>query len=178
MCLFLAALALCRYTWTFSLVVSGGFSLRGVVLLQSPGSRACKLQEFGLPGSTSQAQELWLTGLSYSLACGILLDQGLNPCLLRCKADSLPLSHQGSRLLLHTSSSVTHSCLTLVTPWTAARQASLSITISRRLLKLMSIQSVMASKHLIFCRSLLLPPSIFPSIRVFSSEAALRIRWP
>ena len=64
------------------------------------------------------------------------------------------------------------------TPWTAARQASLSITNSRSLLKLMPIELVMPSNHLILCRPLLLPPSIFPSIRVFSSESALRIRWP
>ena len=65
-----------------------------------------------------------------------------------------------------------------VTPWTAAHQASLSITNSRSLLKLMSIESVMASNHLILCHPLLLPPSIFPSIRVFSNESVLRIRWP
>ena len=64
------------------------------------------------------------------------------------------------------------------TPWTAARQASLSITNSRSLLKLMSIESVMPSNHLILCRPLLLLPSIFPSIRVFSNESAPRIRWP
>ena len=64
------------------------------------------------------------------------------------------------------------------TPGTAARQASLSITSSQRLLKLMSIKSVMPSNHLILCRPLLLPPSIFASIRVFSNESALRIRWP
>ena len=77
-------------------------------------------------------------------------------------------------------SSVTQSCLTLCnpTPWTAARQASLSITNSRSLLKLMSIESVMPSNHLILCCPLLLPPSIFPSIRVFSNESALHIRWP
>ena len=63
------------------------------------------------------------------------------------------------------------------TPWTAARQASLSITNSWSLLTLMSIKSVMPSNHLILCRHLLLP-SIFPSIRVFSNESALRIRWP
>ena len=62
------------------------------------------------------------------------------------------------------------------TPWTAARQASLSITNSWSLLKLMSFESVMPSNHL--CRPLLLPPSIFPSIRVFSDESVLRIRWP
>ena len=63
------------------------------------------------------------------------------------------------------------------TPWTVAHQASLSITNSESLLKLMSIESC-PSNHLILCRPLLLPPSIFPSIRVFSSESALRIRWP
>ena len=75
-------------------------------------------------------------------------------------------------------SSVAQSCPTLSTPWTAARQASLSITNSRSLPKLMSIESVMASNHLILCRPLLLLHSIFPSIRVFSSESVLRIRWP
>ena len=65
-----------------------------------------------------------------------------------------------------------------VTPWTAARQASLSITNSRSSLKLMSIVLVMPSSHLILCRPLLLPPSIFPSIRVFCSESVLCIRWP
>ena len=65
-----------------------------------------------------------------------------------------------------------------VTPWTEARQASLSFTISRSLLKLMSIKLVMPSNHLILCRPLLLPPSIFPSIRVFSKESVLHIRWP
>ena len=64
-----------------------------------------------------------------------------------------------------------------VTPWTAAGQAALSITNSQSLLKLMSIESVMPSNHLILCRPLLLPPSIFPSIRVFSSESVLCIRW-
>ena len=64
------------------------------------------------------------------------------------------------------------------TPWTAARQASLSLTNSQSLLKLIPIKSVMPSSHLIFFCSLLLLPSIFPSIRVFSSESALHIRWP
>ena len=71
------------------------------------------------------------------------------------------------------------SCVQLfATPWTAAFQASLSFTISRSLLRLMSIESVMPSNHLILCRPLLLLPSILPSIRVFSNELALHIRWP
>ena len=71
------------------------------------------------------------------------------------------------------------SCVRLfVIPWTAAHQASLSITNSRSLLKLMSIELVMPSNHLILCHSLLLLPSIFHSIRVFSNESVLCIRWP
>ena len=70
------------------------------------------------------------------------------------------------------------SCVRLfATPWTAARQASLSFTNSRSLLKLMSFEWVMPSNHLILCHPLLLP-SIFPSIRVFSNESVLYIRWP
>ena len=73
-------------------------------------------------------------------------------------------------------SSVAQSCF--ATPWAATRQASLSITNFQSLLKLMSIQSVMPSNHLILCRPLPLPPSIFPSIRVFSNESVLHIWWP
>ena len=68
--------------------------------------------------------------------------------------------------------------LLFVTPWTIARQASLSITNSQSLPKLMSIELVMPSNHLILCHPLLLLPSIYPSIRVFSNESALHIRWP
>ena len=78
-----------------------------------------------------------------------------------------------SQLLLFSHSVVSNSA----TPWTAARQAFLFIGNSRSLLKLMSIESVMPSNHLMLCRPLLLP-SIFPSIRVFSNEAGLHIRWP
>ena len=73
--------------------------------------------------------------------------------------------------------SISHVRL-FVTPWIAAHQASLSITNSQSLLKLMSIELVMPSNHLILCHSLLLLPSMFPSIMVFSSELVLRIRWP
>ena len=74
-------------------------------------------------------------------------------------------------------SSVAQLCRLFATPWPAAHQASLSITNSWSLLKLMSIELVMPSNHVILCHSLL-PPSIFPSIRVFSSESVLCIRWP
>ena len=87
----------------------------------------------------------------------------------------LQLNYQIHRCVLSSVQSL--SCVWLfVTPWTAARQASLSITNSRSLLKLMSIESVMPSNQLIICHSLLLPPSIFPSIRVFSNETVLCIR--
>ena len=86
------------------------------------------------------------------------------PFLLR---DSCPLSVQS------------FSCVRFFeTTWTAACQASLSITNSQSLLKLMSIESVMPSNHLILCRPLLLLPSIFPTIRVFSNKSVLLIRWP
>ena len=75
-------------------------------------------------------------------------------------------------------SSVTQSCLTFAVPWTVAQWASLSITNSQSLLKLMSLESVIPSNHLILCHPLPLPPSIFPSIRVFSNQSALPIRWP
>ena len=65
-----------------------------------------------------------------------------------------------------------------MTPWIAVHQASLAFTVSQSLLKLMSIESVMPSNHLILCHHLIFLPSIFPSIRVFSSELALHIRWP
>ena len=73
--------------------------------------------------------------------------------------------------------SLSHAQL-FVTPWTAARQASLSVTISQNLLKLMSVQSLKSSNHLMLCRPLLLLPSIFPSIRIFSNESVFHIRWP
>ena len=84
---------------------------------------------------------------------------------------------RGDRAIIHLlfGRSVVSDSVTL---WTATHQASLSFTISGSLVKLLSIESVMPSNHLILCHPLLLPPSIFPSIRVFSSESALRIRWP
>ena len=91
------------------------------------------------------------------------------------------MTSYGICLSLSDFPSVQFSCSRVqlvVTPWTAARQASLSITNSWSLPKLMSIELVMPSYHLIFCRPLLLPPSIFPHIRVFSNRSVLRIRWP
>jgi len=80
-------------------------------------------------------------------------------------------------MLIRSVQSLSHVQL-FVTPWTAARQASLSITNSQSLFKLMSIESVMPSNHLILCCALLLLPSIFPSIRALSNESVLQIRWP
>ena len=84
-----------------------------------------------------------------------------------------------NKSLSHLQSVQLLSCVQLFSaPWTAAGQASLSITNSWSLLKLISIESVMPSNHLILCRPLLLLPSIYPSIRVFSNESVLCIRWP
>ena len=86
---------------------------------------------------------------------------------------------QVSTILWKWFSSVSRSIVSdSVTPWTAACQASLSITNSWSLPRLMSIESMMPSNHLILCHPLLLLPSIFPNIRIFSNESALRIRWP
>ena len=91
----------------------------------------------------------------------------------------MALVHDGYFLSVQVSSVQSLSRIWLfVIPWTAARQASLSITNSWSLLKLMSIESVMPTNHLIFCHPLLLQPSIFSTIRVFSSESVLPIRWP
>ena len=90
----------------------------------------------------------------------------------------LKLPHNCTHLSKVQFSSVTQACLTICKPWTLACQTSLSFTKSRSLLKLMSIESVMPSNHLILCCPLLLLPSIFPSIGVFSNESVLHIRWP
>ena len=96
---------------------------------------------------------------------------GYSPWGLKESDTTEVTSHAGTR-------GVRFSSIDFVTPWTAARQPSLSITNSQSLLKLMSIESVMPSSHLILCHPLLLPLSIFASIRVFSHESVLHIRWP
>ena len=110
----------------------------------------------------------------------LLIYSSLRSCVFTCSFISF-LSFYHSRLqclslfLCSLFSSFSHVQL-FVTPWTATRQASLSITNSLSLLKLMSIESVMPSNHLILCRPLL--PSVFPSITVFSSQSVVCIRWP
>ena len=106
-----------------------------------------------------------------------VLKHGVLDVFFQC---SLCLNHLNC-VQIYTCNSISVQLLNSVqlfaTPWTAACQASLSITNSLSLHKLMSIESVMQSNHLILCRPLLLPPSIFPSIRLFSNEPALCIRW-
>ena len=111
------------------------------------------------------------------MPCGIFLDQGSNPCLLHWQVDYLPLSHQGRLPLVFKIILIekknhyffkyvqfSHQmCPTFATPWTAARQASLSISNSWSLLKLMSTESMMPSSHLILCHPLLLLPSSVPA---------------
>ena len=117
------------------------------------------------------------TGRLLSLGC-----RELNTTERLCITGSLCCIPEISKTLLinyQFSSVQLLSCVRLfATPWTAALQASLSITNSRSLLTLMSIEPVMPSNHLILCPPLLLPLSIFPSIRVFSDESVLCIKWP
>ena len=156
---------------------------------------------------TPLAQYLWLVGVVAPRHAGSLLpDQGSNVHPLHWKVDSYTgkvlltwkLSIQFKSIIpkyifcccsdfiflhssiLHQFSSVQSLSYVLLfaTPWTAALQASLSITNSQSLVKLMSVESVMPPNHLILCRPLLLLSSIFPSIRVFSNESVLCIRWP
>ena len=114
----------------------------------------------------------YLRGIPHHLPDLLGRRELLSPTLLTCPfPPSFTSSWQFSSVQLL-------SCVLLfVTPWTAACQASLSITNSQSSPKLMSIESVIPSNHLILCRPLLLLPSIFPSIRVYSNESALRIRW-
>ena len=95
---------------------------------------------------------------------------------IKLKITNNKVKHRLLRLVIVVESL---SCIQLfVTSWTAARQASLSFIISWSLLKLISLESVMPPNHLILCHPLLLPPSVFPSIKVFSNELTFCIRWP
>ena len=97
-------------------------------------------------------------------------------CSTCCNAGNKRCYHRNLQIVVVVQS-LSHFQL-FVTPWTAAHQASLSFTISHSLLKLMSIESVMLSNHLILCRPLLLLPLVFPSFRVFSNALALHVTWP
>ena len=117
----------------------------------------------------------------HALLQGIFPIQGSNRHLLRLphwQAGSLPPGPPGKPCLMVSSAESLSRIRLFATSWTAAHQASLSIINTWSLLKFISIASVMPSNYLILCRPLLLPPSIFPSIRVFSNESVLRIRWP
>ena len=156
---------------------------------QAPPSLGFSRQEHwsGLPFPTpTQESEKWKW--SRSVMSNPQRPHGLQPYRLLRPWD-LPGKSTGvgchcllswRSILIHLSSfsTVTQSCLSLYDPWTAACQASLSITNSQNLLKLMSIESMMPSSHLILCCPLLLLPPIPPSIRVFSNESILCMRWP
>ena len=137
------------------------------------------------PMSCSSPGSPWdFPGKNTAVGCHFLLQsifptQGSNSHLLHCRNISYGWATKEVRIKFQFSSvqSLSHVWL-FATPWTAARQASLSNTKSRSLLKLMPIESVMPSSHLILCHPLLLPPIIPPSIRVFSSESTVRMRWP
>ena len=138
-------------------------------------------------------QQLWLMGLvaMWHVESSQPKDRTQVPCIGRCI-----LNHWTTREVPHLTLNGLLCCISFinysfvvvvqslghvllfVSPWTAAHQASLSFTISQNLLKFMSIELVMPSNHFILCHRLLFLPLIFPSIRVFSNELALHIRWP
>ena len=119
-----------------------------------------------------------LEWVAYAFSRGSSQPRNRTQGLLRCRRILYQLSYQGSPTYSFSSvQSLSRVCL-FATPWTAARQAFLSITNSWSLLKLISIELVMPSNHLILCHHLLLTPLIFPSIKVFSNESALFIKWP
>ena len=146
--LFLATLSLCYFVWAFS----------------SCGERwlfsSCSVQASHRGGFSCDARALGCQGFS------------------SCSAQLRALSEAIILTTVFSSVQLLSRVLFFVTPRTAACQASLSITSSQSLLRLMSIESVMPSNHLILCPPLLLLPSIFPSIRVFSKESVICIRWP
>ena len=127
----------------------------------------------------ASVQTSFLVGSSWASSClGLALMQAVcrRKVLLPCRW-RLCAGQAGTQLCFSSIQSLSPVRL-IVIPWTAARQASLSITNPWSLLKLMSIELVMPSNHLILCHPLFLLPSIFPSIRIFSNESVLHIRWP
>ena len=139
-----------------------------------PSSHALQVDSL-LTEPTGKPKNSW--GGSLSLLQGIFPTQKLNWGLLHCRWILYELSYQGSPDLSISSVQSLSRVWLFVTTWIAARQASLSITNSQSLLKLMSIESVMPSSHLILCHPLLLLPPIPPSIRVFSNESTLLMSW-
>ena len=140
------------------------------VQLITPWTVALQALSMGISG-----QEYW-SGLPFT-PLGDLPDLGIEPVSPGLKTDSLQLSHLGRSFVPAAVYQLLSGIQRFATPCTAARQASLSFSISQSLLKFMSVESVMPFNHLVLCCPLLLP-SIFPSIRVFSSESSLHIRWP
>ena len=120
-------------------------------------------------------QEYW-SGLPFPSSGD--LPEGIEPSFPALAGGFFTNKLPGKPFFIVQFSSVAQSCMTLCNPWTAACQASLCITNSRSSLRLMSIESVMPSSHLILGCPLLLLPPISPSIRVFSNESTLHVRWP
>ena len=139
-------------------------SLSHVQLFATPWTVVCQV-----PSSMQYSRQGYWSGLPFP-SQEIFPTQGLNPGLPLCRQTLYCLNHQGSplRLISQSVQSLSHVQL-FATPWIAARQAFLSLTNSRSSLKLMSIELVMPSSHLILCHPLLLLPPIPPSIRVYSA---------
>ena len=141
----------------------------------------CNPMNCSLPGCSvhriSQDRILEWVAISYFRGSSWPKDQTHTSCLAGRFFTTKPLGKLNAGIQFSSVQSLSRVWLSAI-PWTAAHQASLSITNSRSLPKPMSIESVMPSNHLNLCHPLLLLPSIFPSIRVFSNESALHMRWP
>ena len=133
----------------------------------------------GFEASISKELSILSKGISVVISHEHFPIYGIRPLQLSLLLDQFFISSRTFNAISCALCCSVESCVRLFeTPWTEARQASLSFTSSWSLLKLMSIESVMPFNHLILCHPFLLLPSIFPSIRVFSNESVLRIRWP
>ena len=141
-----------------------------MVVVERPTLRTADWEWGPVPMEHGEPHVFTWQGVISNLRANLQLGQGKESRI------HLVLGCLGTKLT-HSVQSLSHVQL-FATPWTAARQVSLSITNSQSLLKVMSIESVMPSNHLILCHPLLLLPSIFLSIRVFSNESALHVRWP
>ena len=139
-----------------------------------------------IPFNSLHSRGQSLTTKNYPAKVSLVHSSGLSSCaytqgsLRNCIiwGDRMELRAKRQWSALKCKVQFSHSVRLFITPWTSARQASLAITNSRSLSKLMSFELAMPSNHLVLCHGILLLPSIFPNIRLFSNESALHIRWP
>ena len=176
---------LCPSSWWFHPTISFSIVSFASCLQSFPASGSFPMSQFFSPGgqrigasASASAEGLLTSSLRLSMRVRVSLSLQRGEGLFAKTKISCRPSPWSTHRVQFSSVQFSHSVVSFATPWTAAHQAYLFITNSQSLLKLMSIESEMPSNHLILCCPLFLLPSIFPSIRVFSNESALHIRWP